>query len=117
MKSLLILILSGGLLLFNNCSGNHKHAIVSSADHEKDAQLIVYGSPDCIHCIHFISELDSAGIKYDFRAVTTDTAQFNEMMRKIRTANIKGYISYPVVDIHGQILIHPSLEKLKEYIK
>ena len=116
MKSLIFITLSVGMLLFNNCSGNHKHSI-DTKDHPADAQMIVYGSPDCIHCIHFINELDSVGIKYDFRAVTSDTAMFNEMMRKIRTADIKGYISYPVVDIHGKILVRPSVEELEKYLK
>ena len=116
MKSLLIILLSSGLLLFNDCSGKHNH-LMANHEHRADAQMIVYGSPDCIHCIHFINELDSAGLKYDFRAVTSDTAMFNEMMRKIRTADIKGYISYPVVDIKGKILVRPSLNDLMKYLK
>jgi hypothetical protein len=116
MKSIIILILSTGILLLNNCAGKKNHSAVTGI-HEKDAPMIVYGSPDCIHCMHFISELDSAGLTYDFRAVTEDTAMFNEMMRKIRSAEIKGYISYPVVDIHGKILVRPSMKELMESLK
>ena len=99
MKSLIILFISTQILLLNNCSGK-RHQSTVIIEHDQNAQLIVYGSPDCIHCIHFIDELDSSGIKYDFRAVTSDTAMFNEMMRKIHIADVKGYISYPVDCLH-----------------
>jgi glutaredoxin len=79
-------------------------------------EIIVYGSKNCIHCIKFLSSLDSAGIKYKFRDVEQDKNLFNEMYQKIQKANIKGFISYPVLDIEGKILVNPDFKQFTGFL-
>ena len=104
-----------GFIFFSACNARKDHDTTSIASEKP--QLIVYGSHDCPHCQHFIHLLDSAGIIYDFREVTSDTAKFNEMIKKIREAKIKGYIGYPVIDIKGNILVRPAIKDLMKYLQ
>jgi glutaredoxin len=80
-------------------------------------KIIIYGSKECDHCLHFIASLDSAGIKYDFRDVEKDKKLFNEMLIKIQQADIKGYVSYPVLDVEGKIMVRPVFKDLAELLK
>ena len=114
MKSFIFILFSFAFI-FVQCSGR-KNQTAQNVKPVNNAQMIVYGSPDCSHCIHFIQELDSAGIIYDFKAVTEDTAMFREMMRKIQSAEIKGFIAYPVVDVKGNILVRPSISEVSKYL-
>lgn len=116
MKSFTIILIAAGMLFLFDCNPKKSNAEHSSGT-AGTAQLIVYGSPDCPHCQNFIHSLDSAGILYDFRAVSEDSTLFHEMMQKIRKANIKGYISYPVVDVNGHILVHPPIKDLMPYLQ
>ncbi len=70
--------------------------------------IAVYGSESCDHCIDFRKQLDSAMLKYTFYDVEADERYFNEMMRKIQSANYRGYIGFPVVDVEGKIYVRPD---------
>lgn len=110
-SSLFVLIL---ILFLQNCSGNknetgHKMLNPGSA-------IIVYGSRECIHCVRFMASLDSAGILYKFFDVEKDQNRFQEMYQKIKKNDIKGYISYPVVEINGNLYVRPDIKTVKEHL-
>ncbi len=120
MKSLNLLSLLLIILFFFGCNSKKssgQQASLKNKAENANVQIIVYGSPDCIHCIRFQHILDSAKLLYVFKPVTEDTALFKEMMEKIHKANIRGYIQYPVVDVNGKILVHPPLDELIKYLK
>ncbi len=116
MKSLNLLNFVLVVLLVLSCNSKNSSGHQTLAS-DTNVQIIVYGSPDCIHCIHFKHLLDSAKLLYVFKPVTEDTALFREMMDKIHKANIRGYIQYPVVDVNGTILVHPPITELIKYLK
>ncbi len=116
MRSSLFIALLISVVMLSECTSRN-HSTEQASLTSNPPHLIVYGSRSCSHCIHFISQMDSAGVKYDFRAVDKDTAMFHEMMIKIHKADIKGYISYPVVDVNGTILVHPPIGELMKYLK
>ena len=66
--------------------------------------LIVYGSPDCHHCIDTKKYLTDNNIDFIFKNIDNDRIAVNEMLIKLKAANIstKG-LGIPVIDKNGQI--------------
>ena len=75
--------------------------------------IIVYGSMECSHCHEFRRKLESRGISYEFRDVDENDAYFIELQNLIGSINYKGYVSYPVVKIEGEVYINPDFRDVE----
>jgi len=79
---------------------------------EQQTSIIIYGSNSCDHCIDFKAKLDSHQLKYTFHDVEQNEAMANEMLAKTRAINYDGYISFPVVDVGGKLLVNPEVNEV-----
>jgi len=77
-------------------------------------KVIVYGSMECNHCHEFRRKLESKGIIYEFRDVDENDAFFIELQNLIRSINYKGYVSYPVIDIEGDVYVNPDFREVED---
>jgi len=75
-------------------------------------QIVIYGSNTCDHCIDFRAQLDSAGLAYVFKDVEIHQNLANELRAKIQAINYQGYVSFPVIDVNGKIMVTPKLEEV-----
>jgi len=80
-------------------------------------EMIVYGSNTCDHCIDFKRKMDSLGVKYTFYDVEVDQRKADEMLAKLEKARFMGYISFPVVDIEGRVMVSPELPMVVGLLK
>lgn len=66
--------------------------------------IIIYGSPDCHHCIDTKKFLTEHQISFVFQDIDHDKTAVQEMLSKLRAANIstKG-LGIPVIDKNGEI--------------
>lgn len=80
----------------------------------EDIEIIIYGSKSCPHCVAFIDKMDQEKISYTFKEVDHDDNNYQEMLDKINSINFAGYVSYPVVDVDGSILVAPDFERFIE---
>lgn len=105
MKTLkLLLLIVPALALAAACVGK-----------KEQKTLILYGSSDCDHCIVFKAKLDSAEIAYEFKDLKIEEKRYDiELLEKIKAANYKGYVHFPVADIEGKIIVKPELEEVME---
>lgn len=114
MKNLTVLALLALLFTFCNESkeqaSNKKEESASAGRTQKE--MIVYGSNECEHCITFKRQMDSLNIRYTFYDVQVDQSKADEMLKKLERVNFIGYISFPVVDIEGNIMVAPELKKV-----
>lgn len=80
--------------------------------------IIIYGSNSCNHCINLKSSLDSAEIVYKFYDVDINPAKENEMIDKLRSHQIRGNITLPVVDVNREeLLIKATFESILNSLK
>lgn len=77
-------------------------------------KIIVYGSMNCVHCHQFRRQLDSKGIKYEFKDVDANDNYFHELQTIIKSINYKGYVQYPVIDIEGEIFVNPKFKEVEK---
>ncbi|MDH5476305.1 MAG: glutaredoxin family protein [Cyclobacteriaceae bacterium] len=82
----------------------------------QQTSIIIYGSNSCDHCIDFKAKLDAKNIKYTFHDVEQDKTMANEMMAKTKAHNYTGYISFPVVDVGGKLMVNPEVNKVLELL-
>ncbi len=118
MNSLKYLFYIIGLFLLTTCSenkGDKQGSEITSGEIEKISKsrgsqknIIVYGSMECNHCHEFRRKLESKGISYEFRDVDENDAYFVELQNLIRSINYKGYVSYPVIKIDGEVFVNPD---------
>jgi glutaredoxin len=118
MDSLKYLFYIAGLFLLIDCAEGkreHKESVNAEVDIENKSKsrgpqknIIVYGSMECNHCHEFRRKLESKGITYEFRDVDENDAYFIELQNLIRSINFKGYVSYPVVNIEGEVYVKPD---------
>lgn len=76
-------------------------------------KIIVYGSMACNHCHEFRRKLESKGISYEFRDVDENDKYFIELQNLIKSTNFKGYVSYPVIDIEGEVFVNPDFSDVE----
>jgi len=104
MNRLLILMV---LVLGISCSSQET---TSEVTEKQQTSIIIYGSNSCDHCIDFKSKLDAQKVVYTFHDVEQNQAKANEMMAKTKAANYSGYISFPVVDVGGKLMVNPKVD-------
>ena len=91
--------------------------IAACASKKEQKNLILYGSSDCDHCIVFKAKLDSAEIVYEFKDLKIEEKRYDiELLEKIKAADYKGYVHFPVADIEGKIIVKPELEEVMELL-
>ena len=79
----------------------------------KQKPVIVYGSSKCIHCTHFLSQLDSAHMQYDFRDfMDSDKKWDEEMLKKLDEAGYHEFIYLPVVEVNGKMLVKAQFDEV-----
>lgn len=88
--------------------------LASCAESTRDpAAIVVYGSPMCPECTSLRNELDSRNIDYDFVDLSSDQSAVNELSRKLaREAWFSGSIEMPVVEVSGELLRRPSVNRV-----
>ena len=117
MNSLKYHFLILGLFLLVACSESNRHRQEPGSTKETPEEksklrgpqknIIVYGSMECNHCHQFRRKLESKGITYEFRDVDENDAYFIELQNLIKSIKYSGYVSYPVIDIEGEVLVNP----------
>ena len=66
--------------------------------------IIIYGSPDCHYCISAKNILIEKNIDFIFCDIDTDKQALNEMLTKLKRANIStNNLGIPVIDKYGEI--------------
>jgi glutaredoxin len=66
--------------------------------------IIIYGSPDCHYCTNAKNILFENKIDFIFYDIDTDKIALNEMLAKLRKANIStNNLGIPVIDKSGEI--------------
>ena len=72
------------------------------------AQVTVYSTPTCSHCLRAKKFLDDNGIAYTNYDVGADQAKADEMTRK------SGQMGVPVLDIDGKIIVGFDRDAVKQ---
>ena len=83
-----------------NAQTNHKSEPVV----EKTKAIIIYGSQDCHYCIASKNLLLEHKIRFVFFDIDTNKDALNEMLAKLKKANISvNNLGIPVIDKYGEI--------------
>ena len=101
-----------GSIIFNGCTTKTESGSDRAIDRSAQAQLVIYGSNSCGHCIDFKAKLDSLNISYTFNDVEQNKALADEMLEVVHAANHYDYIEFPVVAIGKQVFINPPLDQV-----
>lgn len=71
---------------------------------ENKKAIIIYGSPDCHYCIAAKNALIEHNIDFVFFDIDTNKEALNEMLTKLRKANIStSNLGIPVIDKYGEL--------------
>ena len=90
------------LVLHNN--GNAQINAKSELVVEKTKTIIIYGSPDCHYCTASKNLLIEHKIPFVFFDIDTNKEALNEMLSKLKKANISlNNLGIPVIDKYGEI--------------
>lgn len=109
LASLSIIVLVITILLLASCESKKKRIDTSGNITPKVTHsVIIYGSENCDHCIEFRQKMDSARLAYEFKDAEASDRNYQELLLKIQQANFKGYVSFPVLDIDGDIYVRPN---------
>jgi len=66
--------------------------------------ILIYGSPDCHYCTDAKNLLTENNIDFIFYDIDTDKVALNEMLTKVKKANIStNNLGIPVIDKYGEI--------------
>ena len=112
-------ILVSALLLFMSSYDNKKKRIDTSKNITPATthDVTIYGSENCDHCLEFRQKMDSAKLAYEFKDAEASERYYNELLRKIQQANFKGYVSFPVLDIDGNIYVKPEFSDVMKILE
>jgi glutaredoxin 3 len=73
-------------------------------DEKTKKAILIYGSPDCHYCTDTKNILIENKIDFIFYDIDTDKAALNEMLAKLRKANINtNNLGIPVIDKYGEV--------------
>ena len=85
-------------IIFNSEVFSQQH----NQNKEKSTVIIIYGSDDCHHCIDTKAFLKKNNIEFIFYDIDKNPQALNEMLTKLRKANIStSNLGIPVVDKKG----------------
>jgi len=83
---------------------------------EKTKTIIVYGSPDCHYCIATKNLLNEHKIPFVFYDIDTNKEALNEMLVKLKKANIStNNLGIPVIDKYGGVFTNNG--DFEEFLK
>lgn len=89
------------LLFFSFFQFNLNAQSISKTEKTKKS-IIIYGSPDCHYCIDTKNILIENKIDFTFYDIDTDKVALNEMLTKLKKANIStNNLGIPVIDKYG----------------
>ena len=73
-------------------------------DEKTKKVILIYGSPDCHYCMDTKNILIEKKIDFIFYDIDTDKVALNEMLAKLRKANIStSELGIPVIDKYGEL--------------
>lgn len=72
--------------------------------------IILYTKTGCPWCLKMIDYLDSKGLKYEERNVSSNSRFFDEMEQK------SGQTKAPTLDIDGYIIADADVEDVNKYL-
>lgn len=73
-------------------------------DEKTKKVILIYGSPDCHYCTDVKNILTEKKIDFIFYDIDTDKVALNEMLAKLRKANIStNNLGIPVIDKYGEL--------------
>ena len=105
------------ITLIFSCEGKRKSIDTSgNISLKTESEVIIYGSANCDHCIEFREQMDAAKLKYAFKDAEAEEKNYQELMLKIKQANYKGYVSFPVIDIDGKLYVKPEFAKIQQIL-
>lgn len=85
---------------------NGKAQIVVNPIKERQ-EIVIYGSPDCHYCTDLKEKLVANNIKFIFNDIDHDKIALNEMLTKLKKANISSNnLAIPVVDKYGEMYLN-----------
>ena len=73
-------------------------------------KITLFGSENCDHCIAFRKKMDSVNLKYEFKDTEANEQYYKDLLFKIKQANFKGYVSFPVLEVNDKIYVKPEFE-------
>ncbi|WP_185965888.1 glutaredoxin family protein [Flavobacterium sp. ZT3R18] len=77
---------------------------IGKLNEETKKVILIYGSPDCHYCTDTKNILIENKIDFIFYDIDTDKAALNEMLAKLRKANINtNNLGIPVIDKYGEV--------------
>ncbi|MBP6759606.1 MAG: glutaredoxin family protein [Flavobacterium sp.] len=96
------------LLLFFALFQYNLNAQTNAKPEKKDEKakkaILIYGSPDCHYCTDAKNLLTENKIDFIFYDIDTDKVALNEMLAKLKKANIStNNLGIPVIDKYGEI--------------
>jgi glutaredoxin 3 len=92
------------VLFVLHINGNAQTTTKSEPVVEKAKAIIIYGSPDCHYCIASKNLLIEHKIPFVFFDIDTNKDALNEMLAKLKKANISlNNLGIPVIDKYGEI--------------
>jgi glutaredoxin len=110
MKTLYHLLFA--ITLFFQINGNAQ-TVLAKEDNTK--LIIIYGSPDCHYCTDLKDSLTKKQMPFVFFDIDRDTDALNQMLTKLRSANIStNNLQIPVVDKYG--LMYVNNADFKDFI-
>lgn len=92
------------LTFFFQINGNAQ-TVVAKEDSSK--LIIIYGSPDCHYCTDLKDSLTNKQMAFVFFDIDRDKEALNQMLTKLRSANIStNNLQIPVVDKYGVLYVN-----------
>ncbi|MFB0910459.1 MAG: glutaredoxin family protein, partial [Flavobacterium sp.] len=100
------------ITFFFQLNGNAQ-TVVAKEDNNKP--IIIYGSPDCHYCTDLKDSLTKKQMAFVFFDIDRDTKALNQMLIKLRNANIStNNLQIPVVDKYGVLYVNNA--NFKDFI-
>jgi glutaredoxin 3 len=92
------------LLFFALFQYNLNAQAIVKPEKTDEKTILIYGSPDCHYCTDVKNILTEKKIDFIFYDIDTDKVALNEMLAKLKKANIStNNLGIPVIDKYGEI--------------
>ena len=84
---------------------------------EKVVDVVIFGSSECGHCSHLISQMDSAKLQYEFLDVLGNDHNRDLMFKLASLSGIEDRFSYPLVSVNDVVVAGPKFEDVYRIIE